>query len=450
MDVLREVRHTWAFYRDRRPDSYDGLVAPSPTGRQDDERTHHRAARSSTRADLPTPTCSSTARDRRPGRPGLFDAARVERGCRPGHRRHRQYVIPGGIDVHTHMEMPFGGTYSVDTFETGTRRGLRRHHHDHRLRHPVQGHQPARGPRPRGTSKADGNCAIDYGFHMIVSDVTTRRSRRWTSSSNRGRDQLQALHGLPRRLLLDDGEILRAMQQAASNGATIMMHAENGIAIDVLVAQALSPGETDPRYHGLTRPAELEGEATTAPSCWPRSPRRPLYIVHLSAREALEEVVAARDLGARTSSPRPARSTCSSRGRPRAPGFEGRQVRLLAAAARAREHHARCGGAAHQRPRSCPPTTARSASRSRRNWASGLLQDPQRHLPGVEHRWTCIYQGVVTRARSPWRAGSRSLDHAGADVRPLPAQGRHRARLRRRHRGLRPRGTTTLGVRPTT
>ncbi len=94
-----------------------------------------------------------------------------------------------------------------------------------------------------------------------------------------------------------DGEILQAMQQASTNGSTIMMHAENGIAIDVLVAQARARGESDPRFHGATRPAFLEGEATHRAIQLARVAGAPLYIVHLSAPEALAEVVTARDRG---------------------------------------------------------------------------------------------------------------------------------------------------------
>ena len=95
----------------------------------------------------------------------------------------------------------------------------------------------------------------------------------------------------------NDGEILQAMQRASGNGATIMMHAENGIAIDVLVAQALARGETDPRYHGSTRPSMLEGEATHRAIALARVAGAPVYFVHLSAAEALAEVAGARDAG---------------------------------------------------------------------------------------------------------------------------------------------------------
>ena len=208
-----------------------------------------------------------------------------------------QYVIPGGIDAHTHMEMPFGGTYSVDTFETGTRAaafGGTTTIIDFAIQ--SKGATLHEGLETWHT-KADGNCAIDYGFHMIVSDVNEQSLKEMDQLVGEGVTSFKLFMAYPGVFYSTDGEILQAMQQAASNGATIMMHAENGIAIDVLVAEALARGEGDPKFHGLTRPAELEGEATHRAIVLARVAGAPLYIVHLSASEALEEVVTARDLG---------------------------------------------------------------------------------------------------------------------------------------------------------
>jgi dihydropyrimidinase len=208
-----------------------------------------------------------------------------------------QLVIPGAIDGHTHMEMPFGGTYSVDTFETGTRAAafggtttiidFAIQSKGDSLRHGLD----------TWHAKADGNCAIDYGFHMIVSDVNEQSLKEMDQLVDEGVSSFKLFMAYPGVFYSTDGEILQAMQRAAGNGATVMMHAENGIAIDVLVAQALARGESDPRFHGLTRPAQLEGEATHRAIVLARVAGAPLYIVHLSASEALEEVVMARDLG---------------------------------------------------------------------------------------------------------------------------------------------------------
>ena len=208
-----------------------------------------------------------------------------------------QLVIPGGIDGHTHMEMPFGGTQSVDTFETGTRAaafGGTTTIIDFAIQ--TKGRSLREG-LDAWHAKAQGNCAIDYGFHMIVSDVNKQTLQEMNLLVDEGVPNFKLFMAYPGVFYSTDGEILQAMQQASKNGSTIMMHAENGIAMDVLIAQALERGETDPRYHGLTRPTILEAEATHRAIQLARVAGAPLYIVHLSAAEALQEVTVARDRG---------------------------------------------------------------------------------------------------------------------------------------------------------
>ncbi|HEU4916131.1 MAG TPA: dihydropyrimidinase [Acidimicrobiia bacterium] len=209
----------------------------------------------------------------------------------------RRYVIPGGIDVHTHMELPFGGTFAADTFETGTRAaawGGTTTIIDFAVQ--TKGQNLMDGFES-WMAKADGKCAIDYGFHLIVGDVTDQSLKEMDIAIDEGVTSFKMFMAYPGVFYSTDGEIFRAMQQAAENGSTIMMHAENGIAIDVLVAQALERGETDPINHGLTRPSILEGEATHRAIKLAELAGCPLYIVHMSAAEALFELANARDEG---------------------------------------------------------------------------------------------------------------------------------------------------------
>ena len=206
-------------------------------------------------------------------------------------------VIPGGIDVHTHMELPFGGTFAADTFETGTRAaawGGTTTIVDFAVQ--VKGESAMEGYE-KWMEKAEGNCAIDYGFHMITGDINDQTLKEMDMLMDEGVSSFKMFMAYPGVFYSDDGEILRAMQKAADIGATICMHAENGIAIDVLVEQALARGETDPIYHGIVRRSILEGEATSRAIALAEVSGAPLYIVHLSAKEALEAVTAARDLG---------------------------------------------------------------------------------------------------------------------------------------------------------
>ena len=206
-----------------------------------------------------------------------------------------KYVLPGGIDAHTHLDMPFGGTSVDDVRDRHPRRRLGRDDDDRRLRDPGQGH-PLRASLDIWHAKAEGKAAIDYGFHMIVTDVNDTTPRRWGVHRRRG-EQLQALHGLPRRVLRHRRGDLARHAAGRRLGATICMHAENGIAIDQLVAQALAAGRTDPVYHGLTRPPEVEGDATSRAITLAKVAGCPLYIVHLSASQALAAVAEARDTG---------------------------------------------------------------------------------------------------------------------------------------------------------
>jgi dihydropyrimidinase len=208
-----------------------------------------------------------------------------------------KYVLPGGIDAHTHMEMPFGGTFSADTFATGTTAAAWGG-----TTTIIDFAVQAKGTSLLATldkwhEKADGNCAIDYGFHMIVSDVNEASLKEMDACIAAGVNSFKMFMAYPGVFYATDGEILLAMQQAARSGAMVMMHAENGIAIDQLVAQALAAGKTEPVQHGLTRPPELEGEATSRAITLAQVAHCPLYIVHLSASHALAAVAQARNAG---------------------------------------------------------------------------------------------------------------------------------------------------------
>ncbi len=208
-------------------------------------------------------------------------------------------VIPGGIDVHTHMELPFGGTFAADTFETGTRAaafGGTTTIIDFAVQ--TKG-QSAMDGWEAWMEKARGNCAIDYGFHMITGDINDQTLKEMEQLMREGVTSFKMFMAYPGVFYSDDGQIVRAMQKAAEDGATICMHAENGIAIDVLVQQALERGETDPLYHGIVRKSILEGEAAHRAIKLAEVTGAQLYIVHLSAKEALDEVIRARDEGLR-------------------------------------------------------------------------------------------------------------------------------------------------------
>jgi dihydropyrimidinase len=210
-----------------------------------------------------------------------------------------KYVIPGGVDVHTHMELPFGGTFASDTFETGTIAAAWGG-----VTTIVDFAVQRTGERVEDGladwhAKAEGNCAVDYGFHQIIGgvDEDSLKAMKYLTE-HEGISSFKLFMAYPGVFYSDDGQILRAMQTASDCGAVVMMHAENGIAIDVLIAQALARGETDPVHHTWTRPSQLEAEAThRAIALADVAGNVPLYIVHMSASDALEHVANARHAG---------------------------------------------------------------------------------------------------------------------------------------------------------
>lgn len=210
-----------------------------------------------------------------------------------------KYVIPGGIDVHTHMELPFGGTFAKDTFFTGTRAaafGGTTTIVDFAVQ--SKGRSLREG-LDTWHAKAQGNAVVDYGFHMIMSDVNDQSLAEMDQLVAEGVPDFKLFTAYPGVFFSDDGAIFRAMRQTAKNGGLIMMHAENGLAIDVVAADQVAAGHTDPYYHGVARYPIFEGEATNRVIRLAEAAGVPVYIVHMSARDALNELRAARDRGAR-------------------------------------------------------------------------------------------------------------------------------------------------------
>jgi dihydropyrimidinase len=208
-----------------------------------------------------------------------------------------RYVVPGGVDAHTHMELPFGGTFASDTFESGTTAaawGGTTTIVDFAVQRTGERVQDGLAA---WHAKADGNCAVDYAFHQIIGGVDDDSLKAMEELVAEGVTSFKLFMAYPGVFYSDDGQIVRAMQKAAELGAMTMMHAENGIAIDVLVQQALARGETSPIHHGLTRPWQTEEEATHRAIMLARLTGAPLYVVHMSAEQAVATLAAHRQQG---------------------------------------------------------------------------------------------------------------------------------------------------------
>ena len=209
-----------------------------------------------------------------------------------------KYVIPGGIDPHTHLDMPFSGTVSADDFETGTRAAA----------HGGTTTLIDFAIQTKGRStlealetwhkKAEGKTAIDYGFHMIITDLEDDRVPEMRKLADEGVTSYKLFMAYPGVLYADDATLFRAMRKAGEDGTVICMHAENGIVIDEIVKSALAEGKTGPKWHALTRPTRMEAEGVHRSIAIAEVADVPVYIVHLSSADALEQVVLARDRGA--------------------------------------------------------------------------------------------------------------------------------------------------------
>ncbi len=208
-----------------------------------------------------------------------------------------KYVIPGGIDVHTHLDMPFGGTVSCDNFETGTRAAA-----FGGTTSIIDFATQAKGTKMRTAldtwwKKAEGLATIDYGFHMIITDLPEADLGDMSDMVKEGITSFKLFMAYPNVLMSDDATIFRAMRHTANTGSLVCMHAENGGVIDLIVQKALAEGKTAPIYHALTRPTTAEGEAVNRAIALSQMAGAPVYIVHLSSNDALEKVAEARDRG---------------------------------------------------------------------------------------------------------------------------------------------------------
>jgi len=207
------------------------------------------------------------------------------------------YVMPGGIDMHTHLDLPFFGTFCSDDFYTGQKAaafGGTTSHIDFVI-------QPVGGSLHDGLiewkKKADGKTVIDYGFHMAVTDLRPDVMSEIPSMLDEGITSLKLFLAYKDVFMVDDGTFFNALLTARDHGMLIMVHAENGDVLDVLQKKILAEGKTDPKYHADAHPALAEGEATGRAIALAGIADAPLYVVHMTCRESLEQLNLGRKRG---------------------------------------------------------------------------------------------------------------------------------------------------------
>jgi dihydropyrimidinase len=208
-----------------------------------------------------------------------------------------KYIIPGGIDAHTHLDMPLSNTFSADTFESGTIAAAFGGTTTI-IDFPTQ----TRGSHPQHAlkewfRKAEGKACIDFGFHMILTDPTHLEREELKELVNEGITSFKLFMAYPDSLMLDDKSIFELMCKAQKLGALISIHAENGGVIDSLVCEAIMEGKNGPLFHALTRPASMEGEAINRSIALAQLAGCPLYLVHVSTYDGLKRIIEARDQG---------------------------------------------------------------------------------------------------------------------------------------------------------
>jgi dihydropyrimidinase len=309
-----------------------------------------------------------------------------------------KYVIPGGVDAHTHMELPFGGTAASDTFETGTRAaawGGTTTIIDFAVQ--TYGQRVMDG-LATWHEKAAGNCAIDYAFHQIIGDVTDDSLQAMRALPEEGVSSFKLFMAYPGVFMSDDAQIFKAMQVSADTGMMTMMYAENGLVIDVMVKQLLEQGKTDPYYHGVARAWQMEEEATHRAIMLANLTGAPLYVVHVSAKQAVEQLAAARDIGQNVFA-----ETCpqylylSLEEQLGAPGFEGAKwVCSTPLRSKAEGHqHAMWQSLRTNDVQMVSTDHCPFCMKGQKDLGLGDFSKIPNGIGSVEHRLDLLYQGVV-------------------------------------------------------
>ena len=333
-------------------------------------------------------------------------------------------------------------------------RRVRRHDDPRRLLHPGPGPDASPTRSPTGARRLTGKQLIDMGYHIAVTDLGWEGALdELAPLPDQGVTSYKLFMAYKGALMVDDETLFRTMEVAAATGALVMVHAENGDAIDVLVKKALAEGHTEPLWHALTRPPETEGEATN----------RAIQLAHVAGSPALRRPRLLPGVGradrrrparrAGTSGARPARSTSSSTRR----SWSGRTSRAPSTSTRRRRatrRTRRCSGTP------CAPTCCSAISTDhcafRWDGQKTLGRDDFSKIPnggpGLENRLQMIHHFGVRRGPDHAQPDGRAArDEPREAVRPLSAQGHARRRLRRRHRRLRPGAARhDLRRRPTT
>src|SRR5271167_2176383 len=310
-----------------------------------------------------------------------------------------KYVLPGGIDVHTHLDMPFGSTISADDFESGTRAaafGGTTTLIDFAIQYKGQ---TLRTAFDIWMKKASGKAVSDYSFHCIITDLPDAQLEEMSALVREGVTSFKLFMAYPGVFMLDDASIFKAFRATAKNGGLVCMHAENGGAIDVIVQQALAEGKKAPKYHALTRPTTAEAEAVSRAIALAEMAGAPLYIVHLSCNEALEKVREARDRGLPVYAETCPQYLYLSLDNFDAPGFEGAKY-VFTPPLREKWHQEKLwNGLKRDHLQVVSTDHCPFCFKEQKELGRDDFTKIPNGGPGIEHRMSLIYSGGVAKGR---------------------------------------------------
>jgi len=344
------------------------------------------------------------------GAPGMFAALQVDAEI----DAQGKYIFPGAIDVHTHMELPLPATVASDDFETGTIAAacggtttildFANQQRGHTLADALQAWH----------TKAEGKAVIDYGFHITITDLAAAPEAAMDEMVSAGVTTFKLLMAYPGTFMVDDETIYKVLRHSARIGGLVMVHAENGIVIDLLVREAVAAGHTAPGFHPLTRPAILEGEATHRAITLATLAEAPLYVVHVSCAHSLHAVAAARVKGLPVWGETCPQYLYLNDGHYAAPGFEGAKFVCTPPMRSVADNEALWLGLQRRELQVVSTDHAPFNFAGQKELGLRDFTKIPNGLPGVEHRVMLLYEGV--------RTGKLALQHFVDLIATAPAR----------------------------
>src|SRR6266581_3180232 len=325
-----------------------------------------------------------------------------------------KYIFPGAIDVHTHMELPLPTTVASDDFESGTIAaacGGTTTILD--FANQQRGHSLAEALQSWHT-KAEGRAVIDYGFHITITDLEAAPEAAMDEMIAEGVTTFKLLMAYPGTFMVDDDTIYRVLRRSARLGGLVMVHAENGIVIDLIIREAVAAGHTAPMYHALTRPSILEGEATQRAITLATLAEAPLYVVHVSCAHSLQAIAAARAKGLPVWGETCPQYLYLNDGHYAAPGFEGAKFVCTPPMRSVADNEALWLGLQRRELQVVSTDHAPFNFAGQKELGLRDFTKIPNGLPGVEHRVMLLYEGV--------RTGKLALQHFVDLIATAPAK----------------------------